>query len=778
MRNKTLKAILLTLIALCLLPQANAQYRTATDNIIGMDLEQVERVYRRALNRGDSTYTIHYAEALFIRSEFEKAFEMYQRADALGQIQTIYQKRDYQHAALRIGKQSPYAQKTGYFSSELYWIVHVNTFCANSSREDFAPFYWRDILFITSSRGYDEEKYPFTSNPFLNVHAFIHDCISVNLPDALPRNINTPNHDGPIALSEDGNLFIITRNHLRRSSDGIKNLYLEYYTREANRWSEGKMFPLFDIEFSVQHPFYSDSDSTLYFSSNVAGGHGGFDLYKAKWNGKTWEEPINLGPEINSPYDEVFPAITPDGALIYSTNHIETKGGLDLVLFKNDTRYLLPEPLNTVHDDFSITFKDSSSGYFASNRSYQGFIDDIFIFNIHIPEYEYFVEVLDKETLEPIENVQVIFSSEVAEDTLNTSENGMGFLHTGRRAFYEYAFSLSKDDYEPKDAVSDNFVERDGDFVLTLLLEQVYPEGQFVVYFDNDRPDPRSRAPETDLTYQQTFNAYMSRISDYYNNSVNTREEIDAFFKEVQQGMDELTQLAQFLKEEFQKDRHYIITFTSHASPLASSEYNLILSKRRFVSVENYLKTWSGGQLFQFIEQGNLQYDNNPFGASLARPDVSDNRLDRARSIYSIAAARERRVTVSWRRKRSSGADLDEFDSFPKTSGIMQTQQNQHVQQVADHSPTTDDNEVEAPLITRGQNEYYIIVASFQSRQNAQNEANRLRSLYPCEATVLPSADNRDYRVSFNAYPSLKEAEAALNSIRRSFSADAWILTE
>ncbi len=659
MRTIFLKAIMLILVSVCASPPLSAQYRTATDNIIGMDLEQVERLYRRALNRGDSTYTIHYAEAHFIRSDFEKAFELYQRADALGQIETIHQKRNFHHAALRIGKQSPYGQNTGYFASDLNWIVTVNTFCANSPQEDFAPFYWRDILFVTSSRGYDEEKYPFTRNPFLNVHAFIHDCISANLPDALPKNINTPNHDGPIAISEDGNLFIITRNHLRRSSDGIKNLYLEYYTREANRWSEGKIFPLHDIEFSVQHPFYSDSDSTLYFSSNVEGGHGGFDLYKAKWNGKTWEEPINLGPEINSPYDEVFPAITPDGALIYSTNHIETKGGLDLVLFKNDTRYLLPEPLNTIHDDFSIAFMDSRSGYFASNRDFQGFTDDIFTFSIHIPEYDFFVEVLDKETLDPIENVEVIFSSEVAEGTLNTSNDGMGFLHTGTGELFEYNFSLTKDGYIPKHTVSDSFIEREDTFVLTLLLEQVYPEGQFVVYFDNDKPDPKSRKPVTELTYRQTFDAYMLRKNDYYNNSINTREEIDAFFEEVQQGMDQLTQLVQFLKEEFQKGRHYTITFTSHASPLATSEYNMQLSKRRFVSVENYLKVSTESQLRHFIEQGFIRYENTPMGASLARPDVSDDRRDPARSVYSIEAARERRVKVSWKRIR-----IDDTDQF------------------------------------------------------------------------------------------------------------------
>ncbi len=780
MRTTILKTTIMILAALCFSSVTNAQYRTATDNIIGMDLEQVERTYLRALNRGDSTYTIHYAEALFIRSEFEKAFEMYQRADALGQIETIYQKRDYQHAAMRIGKQSPYAQNLGYFSGNWELQAEVSTFCSNSPQEDFAPFFWKDLLFITSSRDASGREYDFTKNPFLNVHTFIHDCISTSMPDALPEGLNTPNHDGPIAISQDGNMLIITRNHHTRSSEGLYNLYLDYYVRTNNRWSKGQKFPLFDTEFSVQHPFYCNKDSLLYFSSNVEGGQGGFDLYKSKWNGQRWSEPQNLGPEVNSPYDEVFPSMTPWRDLIYASNHIETTGGLDLVLLREGTRYLFPEPFNTVHDDFSITFKNETSGYFASNRDVQGFTDDIYVFDIigpFWPQYDFFVEVLDKETLEPIEDVEVIFSSEVAEGKINTSGNGMGFLHTGTRELLDYSFSLYKDDYLPLDTVSNFFIEREGDFVLTLLLEQVYPEGQFVVYFDNDRPNPRSREPVTGLTYQQTFNAFMARKNDYFNNSINTREEINAFFEEVQQGMDELTQLAQFLKDELQKNRHYIITFSSHASPLATSEYNLTLSKRRFVSVENYLMTWSAGQLSQFIEEGYLQYVNNPFGDQQARPGVSDDRRDPARSIYSIEAARERRVTVSWRRKKSGDAEMGDADSGQAIPEPEQTPQIQIGQQM-----NTTRTQAEPIIVQADQNStqraYHIIVASFRRQQDAQNEANRIRSLYPSEATVLPSADNRNFRVSYNSYPSMQEAEAALNSIKNNIKADAWILTE
>lgn len=747
----------------------HAQYITATDDIAGLNLEEVKRNYERAIQRGDSSYTIKYAEALFIKSEFEKAYEMYVQADRLDLITTKYQKRDYVHTARRIGKETPYTEVTDYFDRTWEVEVEVEPFCSNSPREDFAPFYWKDLLFITSSRSLTDRKYVFTQNPFLNIHTFIHDCISADLPDALPEGINTENHDGPIAISKDGKLVVITRNHTRMSSDGIYNLYMEYYVKKDNQWSEAQTFPLTDREFSVQHPHYSDQDSLLYFSSNVEGGYGGFDLYRSKWNGSSWEEPENLGAEVNSPFDEVFPAQAPDGTLIYASNHIETKGGLDLVLFHDSTRYLFPKPFNTVNDDFSITFKSETSGYFASNRDIQGFNDDIYTFEIIGPfwpaAYDFYAEILDKETKEPLENVTVSFASEPAEGETLSSDKGLVYLHAGGKQFFNYHFELSKEGYEDKQVTSNDFQVRDEVFILTLLMEktvdpieeEVLARGYFEVYFDNDRPDPRSRNPVTTLDYEQTFRAYMLRRGDYYQNSINTRGELDAFFEDVERGMEELEWLAGYLEREMEACRSYTIIFTSHASPLASSGYNMILSQRRFASVENFIKGWSGGSLVNYIEENKLDYENNPFGEFRARPGVSSDRQDPSRSIYSVEAARERKVTISWRLN-----DTDEAASPPPREDAAPR----------DHQPPPAAPE---ESISRD-NEYHIIVASFTNRQEAQNEVQRLRERHHANIHILPRADNGRYRISYGNYASQADASAALRSIRQNVVSDAWIL--
>ena len=647
--------------------QAEAQRSRSAppENIVGRDLEQVKQLYQRAIRGGDLSFTIHYAEALFFAGIFGEAVDMYRQADSLELITTDHQKRNYVHAALRAGRESPYMQDTGYFSREWEMQAEIRPFCSNSPNEDFAPFYWNDILFVTSSRDVTtSRRYDFTNKPFLNVHAFISNCISIGIPPILPEDINTDMHDGPIAISRDGGMVIVTRNYRRPNEQGFYNLYLDHYVRKQDTWVKEKMFPHVSADYSVQHPFYSDHDSTLYFSSNIPGGFGGFDLYSSKWDGQSWSQPENLGEEINSVYDEVFPAFSPQGMLMYSTNHIETNGGMDLVLFHQGNRYLLPEPFNTMYDDFAITFKSETAGYFTSNRDRTTFNDDIFSFDVAVfapPLFTFLLEVVDEQTGEPIDGVEARFFSIAAQrqGMARTDSVGMVFLHQGADQLHEYSLELTHPMYERKATFSADFRERNGQFVMTLHMARVqepvrpddmFSRGFFVVYFDNDQPDPRSNRPSTNLSYEETFRSYLLRKPDFYQQSANSASELDAFFTNVEKGMDQLRQLAAYLLEELTRGANYTVVFTSHASPLASGEYNMILSQRRFVSVMNFLRNYRGGALTPFLDSGALSYENNPFGSTQAIGRVSDSREDPARSVYSVSASRERRVTVSWRR--------------------------------------------------------------------------------------------------------------------------------
>jgi len=729
--------------------QAAGQRLQLPAEMVGVDPTELQDKYEKAIDRGDYSMMPPYAELLFYSGKTEQSLKMFRRADSLEVPMNKEQERTFSHAARRLGEVSPYDQQTGYFTVYDMPKVRTEPFCNNSANEDFAPLVWHDLLFVTSSRPVTPrrgiERYPFTQQPYLNVYAFDKDCEPVDT-DFLPSPLNTQLHDGPIAVSLDTSLVVITRNYEKPNEQGLKNLYLDFFVKEEGQWSRGKKFPYNHVDHSIQHPYFDDNTNTLYFSSDMPGGYGGFDLYKSSWENGSWSSPENLGDQINSPYDEVFPSVSHDGNLIYASNHIETNGGMDIVLFEENTRYLLPEPFNTPYDDFSITFLDEHSGYFASNRDKSLFDDNIYFFEV-VPA-SFVIRARDKKTHEMIANVSVGFRAEepALEGTVMTSGTGEAQIHEGYEEAFSVELELTREGYHTLALTTDDFAFEDNRWLLTLEMEHVPDEpaieeairdGFFVVYFDNDHPDPVSWSNTTNLTYEETFEAYMQRLPEYIENSANSNQEVRDFFEDVEKGMEQLEWLAGYMKEEMAQGQHYWIEFTSHTSPLARSDYNLILSQRRFDSVENYMKSWADGALEPFIREGDLNYRNTPMGAKLASPGVSADPRDPARSIYGVDAAKERKVTISWEIREDRPEDV---------------------------------GETPPPL------RYHIIVGSYNRLQDAEQQAETLSRRYTTSATVLPRTPEGFYRVSYGSYPSLEDASAALESIRRNVRSDAWIL--
>ncbi|MDX1651339.1 MAG: OmpA family protein [Brumimicrobium sp.] len=130
---------------------------------------------------------------------------------------------------------------------------------------------------------------------------------------------------------------------------------------------------------SVGHPCPNEDGSILIFASDLPGGQGGKDLWYTKYERreKSWSAPVNLGPEINTPGDELFPTFALNGDLLFSSTGHQGLGGLDIfraekagddgVTFKNIQN--VGTPLNSDSDDYHLTELDKRNGYFTSNRS-------------------------------------------------------------------------------------------------------------------------------------------------------------------------------------------------------------------------------------------------------------------------------------------------------------------------------------------------------------------------------------------------------------------------
>lgn len=650
------------MVSLVFAPDAAGQRQHAPKSLVGADLRQAQEYFSKQVEAGVDSLIPDYADVLYFDGQEQKALEMYRRAEAAEVPLSLKQQRNFSHLARRMGESSPYDQETGYFSTDWYAVVDVEPYCNNSTFEDFAPFFWNDLLFVTSSRieadNRNVDRYDFTGQPFLNVHAFDKDCRPADL-DFLPPGLNTALHDGPLALSADTALLVITRNYEEPNPDGEQNLYLAYYTKEDNGWTREKPLPFNDPAYNLQHPYFDSNTNTLYFSSDMPGGFGGFDIYRSEWDGGEWGDPVNMGSEINSEYDEVFPSLSPDGDLVYATNHIETKGGLGLVIFMDDTRYLMPEPFNTAYDDFGITWASETTGFFSTNRGQVDFNDNIYSFEVRpVP---FIVKITDKESGQNIADATVAYQAEQPPVRGETTTTALGEaqIFEAHTEASNVTLQLSAEGYEDTEFTTDEFAWVDNRWVYNAEMdpipitieEEILRDGFFVVYFDNDNPDPMSTARTTDVVYDEAFRSYMQRKDEYIEKSANTTYQVEEFFEEVEKSMEQLQWFASYVAEQLAEGHEFHILFTSHTSPLASHDYNMNLAERRFVSVKNFFQAYNDGVLKEYFDRNVLSYEHNPYGELQARPGVSADPRDLARSVYGIDAALERRVTITWELK-------------------------------------------------------------------------------------------------------------------------------
>ena len=153
---------------------------------------------------------------------------------------------------------------------------------------------------------------------------------------------------------------------------------------EDGKWNCVEAFDHNGIGFSNMTPHLADKGNTLYFASNRPGGFGGFDLYKSTRDGDEWSEPINLGPEINTPGDEISPFTTGDH-LFFSSDWHPGLGGFDVFytsLSDATTIFNAGRSINSTRDDYNfIVDNQLRNGYVVSNRPGGRGLDDVYGFS-------------------------------------------------------------------------------------------------------------------------------------------------------------------------------------------------------------------------------------------------------------------------------------------------------------------------------------------------------------------------------------------------------------
>jgi peptidoglycan-associated lipoprotein len=204
---------------------------------------------------------------------------------------------------------------------------------------------------------------------------------------------------GVCCFSPDGKTMYFTYSKAINGQDqGTKIMSSQ---RASGEWGEPQEVKLFhDSTISVAHPSMCPTGDTLYFVSDAPGGFGGKDIWFVELDGTEWGVPENMGPQINTTNDEMFPTVHADGSLYFSSNGHPGYGGLDIfhaikdTTAKDSTKYLLYNmgtPLNSSGDDFAMTFEgNSQNGYFSSNRGDRKGTDQIYRFEL--PEMVFLLE--------------------------------------------------------------------------------------------------------------------------------------------------------------------------------------------------------------------------------------------------------------------------------------------------------------------------------------------------------------------------------------------------
>lgn len=193
-------------------------------------------------------------------------------------------------------------------------------------------------------------------------------------------DVNTDFDEGACSFSPDGKTMYLT---ICRTDAQYPRMAEIWTSQRADaKWSKPEALEITaDTLSSYAHPAVSPDGEWLYFTSDMPGGYGGLDLWRARMkDGHGIGSIQNLGPQVNTAGNEMFPVWRPNGELYFSSDgQFDGMGGLDFYVAHEDTLHSLwtvehlPAPMNSHGDDFGITFEGlHNRGFFSSSRSTGG----------------------------------------------------------------------------------------------------------------------------------------------------------------------------------------------------------------------------------------------------------------------------------------------------------------------------------------------------------------------------------------------------------------------
>ncbi|MGJ8591294.1 MAG: OmpA family protein [Aquaticitalea sp.] len=275
-----------------------------------------------------------------------------------------------------------YAVDTKKFKENLNKIVpynyEVKRMTENTSTGDFGMNFYGEKVVFASYRNSENPTYHWNQKPYLDLYE-ARVTLNKDLKDItrFSDSINSQTHESNPTFASDGKVMYFSRtNDKRVLIDEVEIAVVKLFKAELidGEWTNASPLPFTSDLYSTQHPMLNTDESRLYFSSDMPGTLGSFDIFYVDITPDGFGEPINMGTTINTKHREQFPYMDSEETLYFASDGHQGLGGLDIFMSKiYNGIYSKPlnlgETINTGMDDFSYVLKeDEDTGYLSSNR--------------------------------------------------------------------------------------------------------------------------------------------------------------------------------------------------------------------------------------------------------------------------------------------------------------------------------------------------------------------------------------------------------------------------
>lgn len=508
---------------------------------LGMD-SRASAAYQNAIRFGvtDSMAVLRLAESLHAEGKYAQAITNYQK----------FLESDPTSAIAETGLAGATLAKNLKSNPTRYKVQRHKLL--NSSRSDYAPMYAGtdfDMLYYTTTnekvKGDHRSEITGAKKPDIWIMKK-NENGQWQKPEPVEGELNSEVEEGIVSFSPDGTTMYLTK--ARREPNA--NTAVEIYTSQRSdaSWSAPTKFEITaDTLSSYGHPAVSPDGRWLYFSSDMPGGSGGFDLWRIDLKAKAGSLE-NLGEFINTPGNEQFPYCRTDSVLYFASDGHPGMGGLDLFRAEMTPSggwnvVNMGYPINSPADDFGITFGDGEHGFFSSSRGDARGYDHIYSFELPLLQIWISGWVLDKDD-EPVPNAVIrIVGNDGSNQKAKARDDGSFRFPLDRGISYTM-LAGAKGYLNAKQEFTSDTIEEDAEYGVDFILASIHkPVVVENIFYDFDKASLRPESKEA------------------------------------------LDEMAQMLRD----NPNVTIEMASHTDRKGSEQYNMALSQRRAQSVIDYL---------------------------------------------------------------------------------------------------------------------------------------------------------------------------------------------